>query len=49
MCEQLNYYQQKITQNDSLKVENPYSEKKMYQMAVVGYQNLAQEFSNVCL
>ena len=44
VVEQLNFYQQKITHNDSLKVENPYSEKKMYKMAVVGYQNLAQNF-----
>ena len=44
VVEQLNFYQQNITNFDSIQVENPYSEKKIHQMAVVGYQNLAQDF-----
>jgi hypothetical protein len=44
VIEQLNFYQQKIAQNDSLRVINPYSQQQMYEMAMEGYQNLAQYF-----
>ena len=40
----LNYYQLKITNNDTLKVENPYSQKEMYNMATTGYHNLSKDF-----
>ncbi|MEO9569873.1 MAG: DUF3810 domain-containing protein [Polaribacter sp.] len=41
---ELNKYQFKITKNDTLKVENPYSQKKMYEMAISGYDNLSNDF-----
>ena len=41
---ELNYYQLKITKNDTLKVENPYSQKEMYNMATNGYDNLSKDF-----
>ena len=44
IIEKLNYYQFKITKNDTLKVENLYSEKEMYKMAVSGYTNLETNF-----
>lgn len=44
IIEKLNYYQFKITKNDTLKVENLYSEKEMYKMAVSGYTNLETDF-----
>jgi hypothetical protein len=44
VVEQLNSYQRKITNSDTLQVENPYSEKKIYEMALAGYQNLAEDF-----
>ncbi|WP_158837632.1 DUF3810 domain-containing protein [Polaribacter sp. L3A8] len=40
----LNHYQFEITKNDSLKVENPYSQKEMYAIAVTGYDYLAKDF-----
>ncbi|KGL63528.1 DUF3810 domain-containing protein [Polaribacter sp. Hel1_85] len=40
----LNDYQLKITNNDTLKVENPYSQKEMYEMAIAGYENLSNDF-----
>lgn len=44
IIKKLNFYQHKITKNDTLKVENPYHQKKMYKMAVSGYDNLANDF-----
>jgi hypothetical protein len=44
IIENLNKYQLEITKNDTLKVENPYQQKKMYAMAVSGYTNLAKDF-----
>nr|WP_274704095.1 DUF3810 domain-containing protein [Polaribacter marinus] len=44
IIKKLNYYQLNITKNDSLKVENPYSQKEMYKMAVSGYDNLSKDF-----
>lgn len=44
IIEKLNQYQFKITENDTLKVENPYQQKEMYTMAVEGYQNLSTGF-----
>ncbi|MDA9316942.1 DUF3810 domain-containing protein [Polaribacter sp.] len=44
VVEQLNFYQHLITHNDSLKVENPYSQEEMYLMAIAGYQNLEADF-----
>lgn len=41
---ELNKYQLKITKNDTVQVYNPYQPEKMYQMAVVGYSNLAKDF-----
>jgi hypothetical protein len=44
VVKKLNEYQLKITKNDTLKVINPYKQKEMYKMAVIGYDNLAQDF-----
>jgi hypothetical protein len=44
IIDKLNTYQFKITKNDSLKVENPYQQKEMYNMAVNGYDNLVKDF-----
>lgn len=44
IIEKLNFHQYKITKNDTLKVENPYQQKEMYKMAVLGYQNLETDF-----
>lgn len=44
IIEKLNYYQFKITKSDTLKVNNPYTQKEMYKMAVSGYHNLAKDF-----
>jgi hypothetical protein len=44
IIEKLNYYQIKITKNDTLKVENKYSQKEMYQMATTGYENLKNDY-----
>ena len=41
---ELIFYQQKITKNDTLRVQNNYSEKQLYSMAVKGYINLEKEF-----
>jgi len=40
----LNEHQLTITKNDTLKVENPYQSKEMYEIALVGYKNLANDF-----
>ncbi|ARV05878.1 hypothetical protein BTO04_03810 [Polaribacter sp. SA4-10] len=44
IIEKLNYYQLEIAKEASLKVENPYSEKEMYEMAVYGYDHLSNDF-----
>lgn len=44
IIEKLNYYQLIITNNDTLKVENPYQQKEMYKMAIAGYENLSVDF-----
>lgn len=44
IIEKLNEYQLKITKNDTLKVKNPYHQEEMYKMAVLGYDNLANDF-----
>ena len=44
IIQKLNYYQSKITKNDSLKVANPHRQKEMYKLAVSGYKNLAEVF-----
>jgi len=33
-----------ISKNDTLKIENPFSQKEMYYKAIAGYQNLAKEY-----
>ena len=40
----LNEYQFKITNNDTLKVNNPYLQKEMYDMAVIGFSELSKDF-----
>lgn len=40
----LNTYQIKITKNDTIKVKNPYTLKKMYDMSLVGYKNLTNDY-----
>ncbi len=44
IMQRLNETQLFITKNDSVKVNNPYSPKEMYQKALSGYQNLAVTF-----
>ena len=44
IIQEMNSYHLKITQNDTLKVENPYSQKEMYKMATSGYDNLSKDF-----
>lgn len=44
IIKKLNEYQFKITQNDTLKVDNSYQPKVMYQLAINGYNNLAVDF-----
>jgi len=44
IVEKLNYYQLKITKNDTLKVENPYHQKELFKMATAGYDNLSKDF-----
>lgn len=41
IIKELNFYQFKITKNDTLTVKNNYSEKEMYAMSVAGYDNLS--------
>ena len=33
-----------ISNNDTLKIDNPYSQKEMYQKAIAGYQNLSKSY-----
>ena len=42
--DQLNTAQLRITQSDTIKVENPYSQRKMYNLAREGYDSLAQSY-----
>ena len=44
IIQELNSYHLKITKNDTLKVENPYSQEEMYEMATSGYDNLSKDF-----
>jgi hypothetical protein len=44
IIEKLNYYQFKITKNDTLKVDNKYNQEEMYKMAMGGYENLKNDF-----
>ena len=44
IIKEFNNYHLKITKNDTLKVENPYSQKEMYNMATLGYDNLSKDF-----
>jgi hypothetical protein len=44
LIEQLNSAQVQITQSDTVKVENPYSQRKMYKLARKGYDSLAQSY-----
>jgi hypothetical protein len=44
IIKKLNYYQFKITKNDTLKVDTPYSQKEMYTIAVLGYTRLSKDF-----
>ena len=41
---ELNFYQKKITQNDTIKVENKHHVDEMYAMALKGYSNLTKDF-----
>lgn len=47
IIKELNFYHLKITKNDTLKVKNRYSETKMYEMSVEGYQELSKDFSKL--
>lgn len=40
----LNHYQFEITKNDTLKADNPYTQKEMYKMAISGYHHLSKDF-----
>jgi hypothetical protein len=44
VIEKLNAFQLEITKNDSLKVENPFSQKEMYVKAISGYEILAESY-----
>jgi hypothetical protein len=44
IIEKLNYYQFKITKNDTVQVVNKYNQKEMYRMATAGYENLKIDF-----
>lgn len=44
IAKELNYYHQKITRNDTIKVESPYSTIDLYKLSVKGYKNLESEF-----
>ncbi len=41
---ELNNIHLKIAKNDSVLIQNPYSQKEMYQKAIDGYTNLAKEY-----
>ena len=40
----LNHYHLEITKNDTLKVENSYTQKEMYNIALSGYDHLSKDF-----
>lgn len=44
VIKKLNYYQQEITKNDSVKISNPHQSKEMYRIAFESYQNLAKKY-----
>ena len=44
VIEKLNYYQFKITKNDTVKVVNIHDQQTMYNMAALGYQQLSKEY-----
>ncbi|WP_435414875.1 DUF3810 domain-containing protein [Polaribacter aestuariivivens] len=44
IIQKLNFYQLKITKNDTVKVVNTYHQKEMYQMTILGYNNLSNEY-----
>jgi len=44
LIEKLNTTQVQITKSDTVKVENPYSQKEMYKLARGGYDNLSKKF-----
>jgi len=44
VIEKLNALQLEITKNDSLKVENPFSQKEMYVKAISGYEILSESY-----
>ena len=44
IIQKLNYYPLEITKNDTIKVENQYSQKKMYSLAIDGYTHLEKDF-----
>lgn len=44
IIKELNFYQNKITQNDTIKVENKHHVDEMYAMALKGYSNLTEDF-----
>lgn len=44
MIDNLNETQIRITGSDTIKVENPYSQREMYKLARIGYDSLSQSF-----
>lgn len=44
IIKELNFYHKKITNNDTVRVVNPYSEKEIYNKALLGYNNLAKDY-----
>ncbi len=44
IIKELNFYQNKITKNDTLLVKNTYSRKEMYEIAVLGYDSLHKSY-----
>jgi hypothetical protein len=44
LIQQLNATQMQITQSDTLKVKNPYSQREMYKLARQGYDSLSQTY-----
>ena len=44
IIKKLNYYHFRITKNDTLKVDTPYSQKEIYTKAVLGYTSLSKDF-----
>jgi hypothetical protein len=47
VVKQLNTLHLKITKNDTLLVEVPYHQKEIYTMAIVGYDHLSKDFSQL--